>query len=475
MRDLPVDPGTGLTNFRRYTWWSLIGVTAFFLVFSVRSRITDPAVPVAVRLAAVAALTVTVSAIAVSISRRLPRVPFESRAVANGNGPSPHPGPDPAGWAGRPPVTWLVAGAAGAAVLGGILLALRDFGLWSFGPAMMVSIVAMFSPAGRRWLLIAAAAAVAAVLGGVTAAVSGQGLLFAAAFPAGLVVFSGWVTLGMLWAWDVAERLNAARRLSAELAVKDERLRFAADLHDIQGHHLQVIALKSELAARLAQADPARAAEEMKEVRRLATDALRDTRAVVQGYRRVTLEEEIANATKVLAAAGIDARMELDPAAAPDLLPDPGRRLLGLVMREATTNVVRHSRARHAKVGYRIAGGLACLRISNDGARPPSTPGPAPTTGPSQAADRSTASHPATATDPGTAADPGTATRLGAITDPGTGLRGLAERLRAAGGELSWRHDGDQFVVAASLPVQTPGQEPGTDRPATTASEAEAR
>ncbi|MGI5289991.1 sensor histidine kinase [Nonomuraea polychroma] len=466
MRDLPVDPGTGLTNFRRYTWWSLIGVTAFFLVFSVRSRIIDPAVPVAVRLAAVAALTVTVSAIAVSISRRLPRVPLESHAVVNANGPFTHPGTDPAGWAGRPPVRWLVAGGAGAAVLGGILLALRDFGLWSFGPAIMVSIVAMFSPAGRRWLLIAAAAAVAAVLGGVTAAVSRQALLFAAAFPAGLVVFSGWVTLGMLWAWDVAERLNAARRLSAELAVKDERLRFAADLHDIQGHHLQVIALKSELAARLAQADPARAAEEMKEVRRLATDALRDTRAVVQGYRRVTLEEEIANATKVLAAAGIDARMELDPAATPDLLPDPGRRLLGLVMREATTNVVRHSRARHAEVVYRIAAGMACLRVSNDGARPPSAPDPAPT--PGHAADRSTASH------PGTAADPGTSARPGTITGPGTGLRGLAERLRAAGGELTWRHDGDQFVVAASLPVQTPGQEPET-RPHTTASETEAR
>ncbi|TMR05036.1 histidine kinase, partial [Nonomuraea turkmeniaca] len=330
-----------MTNFRRYTWWSLFGVTAFFLVFSVRSRIVDAAVPVVVRLAAVAALALTVTAIAASISRRIPRVPLAS------------PGTNRAG---PPPVRWLVAGSVGAVVLGGILLAVRDYGLWSFGPAMMVSIIAMFLPGRRRWSLIAVAAAVAAVLGGVTAAVSGQGLVFAAAFPAGLVLFTGWVTLGMLWAWDVAERLNAARRLSAELAVKDERLRFAADLHDIQGHHLQVIALKSELAARLAGADPARAAEEMNEVRRLAADALRDTRAVVQGYRRVTLEEEIANATRVLAAAGIDARMELDPAAAPGLLPDPGRRLLGLVMREATTNVLRHSRARQAEVSLRITG-----------------------------------------------------------------------------------------------------------------------
>ncbi|MEV4093926.1 sensor histidine kinase [Streptosporangium saharense] len=374
-----VDPETGLTNFRRYTWWSLISVTVFFLAFSVRSRITDATVPVGVRLAAVAALALTVVAIVVSVSRRLPHVSHK---------------PD------TTPVRWLVAGSVGATTLGVILLALRDPGLWAFGPAMMVAIVATFLPPRRRWLLITIAAAGVAVLGGIT----GQGSVF----PAGLVVFSGWATLGMLWAWDVAERLNAARRLSAELAIKDERLRFAAELHDIQGHHLQVIALRSELAARLADADPARAATEMHEVRRLATDALRDTRAVVQGYRRVTLEEEIANATGVLAAADIDARMEIDPGP----LPDPGRHLLGLVVREATTNVLRHSDARHAEIGYRITDGLARLTVANDGVS--ERPG----------------------------------------TGPGTGLRGLAERLTTAGGELTWQYDGDRFVVTARVPTE---------------------
>ncbi|MFF4988731.1 sensor histidine kinase [Streptosporangium saharense] len=375
-----VDPEMGLTNFRRYTWWSLISVTVFFLAFSVRSRITDATVPVGVRLAAVAALALTVVAIVVSVSRRLPHTPRK---------------PD------TTPVRWLIAGSVGAITLGAILLALRDRGLWSFGPAMMVAIIATFLPPRRRWPLIIIAAAGVAVLGGIT----GQGSVL----PAGLVVFSGWATLGMLWAWDVAERLNAARRLAAELAIKDERLRFAAELHDIQGHHLQVIALRSELAARLADADPARAATEMHEVRRLATDALRDTRAVVQGYRRVTLEEEIANATGVLTAAGIDARMRLD---SPDALPDPGRHLLGLVVREATTNVLRHSDARHAEVGYRITDGLARLTIANDGV-----------------SERPAAGQ-------------------------GTGLRGLAERLTAAGGELTWRHDDDRFVVTARVPTE---------------------
>ncbi|MCG5217015.1 histidine kinase [Streptosporangium soli] len=396
------DPGTGLTGLRRYTWWSLIGLTAFLLVYSVRSRIMDPAIPVLVRLAAVAALAVTVLAMGVSISSRVSRVPLEDR--------------------GGPPTVWLVAGGVGAALLGGILLARHDYGLWSFAPANMVSIIAMFLPGWRRWLLIAAAAVVAALFGGVVAAASEQEIVFAAAFPAGLVVFTGWVTLGMLWAWDVAEQLNAARRLSAELAVKDERLRFAADLHDIQGHHLQVIALKSELAARLTRADPERAVMEMNEVRLLAADALRDTRAVVQGYRRVTLEEEIANATSVLAAAGIDARMDLAPS--PDQLPTQSRHLLGLVMREATTNVLRHSRARHAEIDYRVTGDQAHLEVGNDGALNP--PGP----------------------------------------DPGTGLSTLAERLRSAGGELTWQHDVDRFVVAVRLPI---------GRPAATSTDAEAR
>jgi two-component system sensor histidine kinase DesK len=277
----------------------------------------------------------------------------------------------------------------------------------------MVSITATFLPTRhRRWLIVGAAGS-AATLGGVVGLVSGDGLVYAAAFPAGLVAFIAWVTLGMLWSWDVAERLNEARRLSAELAVKDERLRFAADLHDIQGHHLQVIALKSELAARLVERDPARAATEMNEVQRLSTDALQDTRAVVQGYRRTTVDDEIANATRVLAAADIDARMNLEPAAVAGAgnLAAASRHLLGLVMREATTNVLRHSRARHAEVDYRVTDGFVRLRVSNDGA----------------------------------ADSPGSRT--------GTGLRTLAERLEAAGGELTWAHDAERFVVAASLPA----------------------
>ena len=399
MRDLASDHGTGLASFRRYTWWSLTGTTVFVLVVLLGRRILTAGLPVWAAVACVVALAVTTVASVVLLSRRLAGVPTDAADAQ----------PD------HPPVAWLLAGSGGAAVLGGILLLLGDDGIWSVAPATMVAVIATFLPPRRRWLLLAAAAAAAAVLGGIAALASGSegggGWLGAVLLPPALLAITAATMLGILWGWEVAARLERARRLSAELAVKDERLRFAADLHDIQGHHLQVIALKSELAARLAQTDPARAAVEMQQVQRLSTEALRDTRAVVQGYRRTSLDEEIANATRVLAAAAIDARMQLDADTDSDRLSETSRHLLGLVVREATTNVLRHSQAERAQVDYRVAAGVAQLRMGNDGA-----------------VDQPGAS-------------------------PGSGLRTLAKRLVAAGGTLTWEQDGDRFVVVASLPL----------------------
>ena len=392
--DRSSDHETGLASFRRYTWWTLTGTTAFVLVVLLGRRILTAALPGWAAVACVLALAVTTVASVVLLSRRLTGVPPDGQPVGLSVG-------------------WVLAGSGGAAVLGGILLLLGDEGVWSVAPATMVAVVATFLPPRHRWLLLAAAAAAAAVLGGIAALASGSrgagGWLGAVLLPPALLAITAATLLGLLWGWEVAARLERARRLAAELAVKDERLRFAADLHDIQGHHLQVIALKSELAARLAEADPARAAAEMQEVRRLAADALRDTRAVVQGYRRTSLDEEIANATRVLAAAGIDARMQLD--ADTDRLSETSRHLLGLIMREATTNVLRHSQARHTDVDYCVEAGMARLRVGNDGAA------------------------------------------LGPSASRGTGLDVLAERLAAVGGTLTWEHDGDRFVVAASLPL----------------------
>jgi two-component system, NarL family, sensor histidine kinase DesK len=401
VRDHSSDRGTGLASFRRYTWWSLTGTTAFVLVVLLGRRILTAALPLWAAVACVVALAVTTVASVVLLSRRLAGVPTDAADSQ----------PD------HPPVAWLLAGSGGATVLGGILLLLgEDEGVWSVAPATMVAVVATFLPPRRRWLLVA----VAAVLGGIAALLSGSedgsGWLGAMLLPPALLAITAATLLGILWGWEVAARLERARQLSAELAVADERLRFAADLHDIQGHHLQVIALKSELAARLAQTDPARAATEMQEVQRLSTDALRDTRAVVQGYRRTSLDEEIANATRVLAAADIEARMQLDADTDSHRLSKTSRHLLGLVVREATTNVLRHSRAQRAEVDYRVTAGIAQLRMGNDGAGD----------------------------------QPGAAS--------GSGLRTLAERLAAVGGTLTWEQNGDRFVVAASLPLDARGE-----------------
>ncbi|MDO5617207.1 sensor histidine kinase [Kocuria sp.] len=108
-----------------------------------------------------------------------------------------------------------------------------------------------------------------------------------------------------VWWWSVVFRLDAARQTESDLAVTRERLRFASDLHDIQGHHLQVIALKAELAERLLDRDLRGARQQLQETRQEAQTALEQTRALVQGLRQVSLEEELANAADVLSSAGI--------------------------------------------------------------------------------------------------------------------------------------------------------------------------
>ncbi|MEO3787620.1 histidine kinase [Actinocorallia sp. B10E7] len=392
---MPTERGTGLGGFRRYTWWSLAGTITLFLVLSVRGWGMDPRTPGWAALLGAAALAVLLPAVLVLLDRRLPRGTGGARP-------------------GRPPVMWLAAGCAAAAVLGLVPLVLLGHESWPLPPAVMVSVAATFLPPTRRRALVAAAVVSAAALGGAAGLLSGDAEWpFAAVFPAGTVAFTAWMTLGMLWAWDVADRLDAAGRLAAELAVKEERLRFAADLHDIQGHSLQVIALKSELAERLAATDPSRAAAEMREVRRLSADALRDTRAVAQGYRRTALRDEIANASKVLEAAEIRTSVERADGADARALSETGRHLLGLVMREATTNMLRHSSASRARISYRFEEGRALLRVGNDGADGASPP------------------------------------------DAGTGLSALAERLRDAEGTLEWRREGGWFEVVASLPAGT--------------------
>jgi len=147
---------------------------------------------------------------------------------------------------------------------------------------------------------------------------------------------------------NVAHRIEllAARAEVERLAKEQERLRIARDLHDLLGHALTSITMKAELASRLVERDPERAAAEMRQVADLGRQSLADVRATVAGYREVSLVTELAAAREVLSAAGIQAEL---PASVEDV-PVGLRELFGWAVREGVTNAVRHSGANHVRV-----------------------------------------------------------------------------------------------------------------------------
>jgi two-component system, NarL family, sensor histidine kinase DesK len=154
-----------------------------------------------------------------------------------------------------------------------------------------------------------------------------------------------WATAFVRQVAAVAE-LRSAREELARLAVSEERLRFARDLHDLLGHSLSLIALKSELAGRLLPAAPEKAATEVHDIESVARQALREVREAVAGYRQPTLVEELAGAGEMLEAAGISCRIENEAS----VLPNAVDAVLAWAVREGATNVIRHSRARHCRI-----------------------------------------------------------------------------------------------------------------------------
>lgn len=284
------------------------------------------------------------------------------------------------------------------------------------------SLIACLVPRPLRWpvLAVGAAAFVGHIL--LAAYVFGEPLnLFA---NGGAIVFFIYAValplmfLSSLWWWEIVVRLERHRRTAAELAVTQERLRFASDLHDIQGHHLQVISLKSELAERLIDVDPAAAREHIHETRLIAKQALEETRSLVAGYRQVALDDELENAREVLTAAGASCALRIG-----DLPADADvRSALASVVREATTNILRHSEATRVTITLVVDGDTVVLRIENNGV--------------------------ATEADaPGGAA-------FGARV-AGNGLVGLRERLAAIGGRLDTAADASSqsFELTATVPV----------------------
>jgi two-component system sensor histidine kinase DesK len=160
-----------------------------------------------------------------------------------------------------------------------------------------------------------------------------------------------------------AKRLEQAQEENTRLAAIAERERIARDLHDLLGHTLSVITLKAELAAKLVERDPGRAAQEMRDVERISREATQQVREAVQGYKSRGLQGELAGAKLALEAAGI----ALEYYAESVSLSPSQELVLALALREAVTNVIRHSGAKRCTVRVLQEEGGMRLEVEDDG------------------------------------------------------------------------------------------------------------
>jgi two-component system, NarL family, sensor histidine kinase DesK len=266
------------------------------------------------------------------------------------------------------------------------------------------------------------------------------------------LLFGGFAALGFRARSELTKELTRAKETVALLAASEERLRLARDMHDLTGQSLSTITLKSDLAARVldrlaASPERDRAREEVQQVADVSRQALRDVREALSGYRRPTLAVEAITARAALEAAAITAHddtalsIALSPGPAADPLAGPGTQgdqehgaggqgafcsdaeaALAWCLREAVTNVVRHSGARNCWLTLRRAEGAFSLEVRDDGRGLAG----APAGGPSEVATMS-ADH--------------------------SGLRGMSERLSAVGGHLEIRPSGG-FCLIATVPAR---------------------
>ena len=281
----------------------------------------------------------------------------------------------------RPSPADLAGSAAGLALflplyllgsrLGGAALAAASAGV------LAISIALSF--AGANWPVIAIYAAVmagglrpplqAGVAIGVFAAVAagfslltGQPL-FLWLFGVFMMVMVGLATVSRAALEDKNRALAAAQDEVRAMAAGAERERIARDLHDLLGRTLTLVALKAELAARLAPGDAEAAGREMREVATAAREALAEVRAAVSGMTGASLAREIAASRTALQAAGIDCSVEGE---ADGIAPGAGA-VLAMTLREAVTNVIRHSGARRCRIVVDAGAGEVRLTVADDG------------------------------------------------------------------------------------------------------------
>ena len=255
---------------------------------------------------------------------------------------------------------------------------------------------------------------------------------------AGIAVV-GLVVYGLSWLAGLARQIEALRSELARMAVLAERLRVARDVHDLLGLGLSAIALKTDLIARLIGRDDARAAAEIAEMGRICAHARADIRLVTDASRHLPLDAELAAAQEILASAGVAVRVDLG--AGP--LPAAADTVLAPVLREAVTNILRHSAATSCTIEVTATDGALRLRVGNDG-----VPDRAAAGGP---ADRTANGGPAAGR---RRRGPAGLPVAGAGT--GRGLANLTARVQAAGGNLTVSQAAGRFELSAEIPVPGP-------------------
>jgi len=282
---------------------------------------------------------------------------------------------------------------------------------WSLGLPLGMVLTACATVWSARRLALPCLATGA--LGGVAAVVDGApvGASAALAVVLGLAVYAAATAFRFsVWVLDVVLEMDRTRGVQVQLAVAEERLRFARDLHDVMGRNLAAIAVKSQLAGELVRRSRPGTLDEVTDISRIAEESLKEVREVVRGYRSTDLTSELAGARSVLRAAGVSCAVHGEDGAGS--LPEPVQTALGWVVREAVTNVLRHSAAAECAVTLEVRGGQVRLIVVNDGVSGPAGDG-----------------------------------------GRGSGLPGLRERLARAGGALDAARAGARFTLTATLPT----------------------
>jgi two-component system sensor histidine kinase DesK len=277
---------------------------------------------------------------------------------------------------------------------------------WAWLGAAVVGSVPLLMRAAPAAVTAVLTTVLAAVIGAVTGGSPGAFALITAGVGLSLLAIHGLPVV----LWHLVLEARDGREAQARLAITEERLRFARDVHDLLGHHLSVIALKAELAQRLAAVDPERAGREAGEVRELAAAALAEMREVVHGYRAVDLGAQLDAVARVLGSSGVRCTV----AGEPGPLPEAVATGLAATVREAGTNVLRHSRATWCRIDLVRTVDEVRLTVANDGA-----------------GDARPDAH-------------------------SSGLQGLSDRLTRSGGRLRTTAADGVFTLDAVLPVRLP-------------------